>query len=80
MPIRVKSRPQQAEAALRTPSPTGRHARFGAELPDISDSDSFRVVVKKLSVCVSQRRGRFSEQYTNSAKIYCRCHSAAKHL
>lgn len=54
MPIRVKSRPQQAEAGLRTPSPVGRHPRFsaGTELPDISDADSFRHVVKKLSMCV----------------------------
>lgn len=51
MPIRVKSRPQgQAEAPS---SPMGRHTRFGAELPDISDKDSFREVVKKLSMCVS---------------------------
>ncbi|GAB1319538.1 Calcium channel YVC1 [Madurella fahalii] len=53
MPIRVKSRPAQADVPLRTPSPTGRHIRFGAELPDISEEDSFRVVVKKLSVYIA---------------------------
>lgn len=53
MPIRVKSRPAEAEAALRTPSPMGRQARFGVELPDIREDDSFRVLVKKLSVYVT---------------------------
>jgi hypothetical protein len=53
MPIRVKSRPAPAEAALRTPSPMGRQARFGAELPDIRDDDSFRVLVKKLSIYIA---------------------------
>ncbi|KAK4237348.1 hypothetical protein C8A03DRAFT_34721 [Achaetomium macrosporum] len=51
MPIRVKSRPQQAEAAL-PPSPTARQA-FGAELPDIRLDDSFRVLVKKLSIYIA---------------------------
>ncbi|KAK4161031.1 hypothetical protein QBC43DRAFT_107147 [Cladorrhinum sp. PSN259] len=49
MPIRVKSRPQKDTAELRTPSPFARHI-FGPELPDISDEDTFREVVKKLSV------------------------------
>jgi hypothetical protein len=54
MPIRVKSRPPPAEAALRTPSPMGRQARFvSAELPDISEDDCFRVLVKKLSVYIA---------------------------
>ncbi|KXX74589.1 Calcium channel YVC1 [Madurella mycetomatis] len=53
MPIRVKSRPSQADVPLRTPSPMGRHIRFGAELPDISEEDGFRVVVKKLSVYIA---------------------------
>ncbi|KAL2129826.1 hypothetical protein VTI74DRAFT_7256 [Chaetomium olivicolor] len=53
MPIRVKSRAPQAEASMRTPSPTGRQARFGAELPDIKDNDSFRALVKKLSVYIA---------------------------
>ncbi|KAK4126484.1 hypothetical protein N657DRAFT_568522 [Parathielavia appendiculata] len=53
MPIRVRSRPAQGEAALRTPSPIGRQARFGAELPDIRDDDNFRVLVKKLSVYIA---------------------------
>jgi hypothetical protein len=55
MPIRVKSRPQQAEAAL-PPSPTPRQARWfgtGAELPDIRLDDCFRVLVKKLSVYIA---------------------------
>ncbi|KAK0666692.1 hypothetical protein QBC41DRAFT_280428 [Cercophora samala] len=54
MPIRVKSRPQGAQGteSLRTPSP--RH-KFGfvAELPDISEEDSFREVVKKLSIYIA---------------------------
>lgn len=50
MPIRVKPRQLAADVPLRTPSPMGRHTRFGAELPDISEQDSFRVVVKKLSL------------------------------
>ncbi|KAL2022909.1 hypothetical protein VTK56DRAFT_4440 [Thermocarpiscus australiensis] len=53
MPIRVRTRPQQTDTAMRTPSPTGRHARFGAELPDISEGDRFRAVVKKLSVYIA---------------------------
>ncbi|KAL2141248.1 hypothetical protein VTI28DRAFT_2661 [Corynascus sepedonium] len=54
MPIRVKSKAQHADA-LRTPSPTGmaHHSRWGAELPDISSDDSFRVLVKKLSVYIA---------------------------
>ncbi|KAL2190432.1 hypothetical protein L209DRAFT_750517 [Thermothelomyces heterothallicus CBS 203.75] len=54
MPIRVKSRAQHAEA-LRTPSPTGMapYSRYGAELPDINPDDSFRVLVKKLSVYIA---------------------------
>ncbi len=51
MPLRVKSRPlSQADPGLRTPSPFGRHARLGAELPDITVDDTFREVVKKLSM------------------------------
>ena len=52
MPLRVKSRTVGQEAGLRTPSPFGRHVhvRFGSELPDISIDDTFREVVKKLSV------------------------------
>jgi hypothetical protein len=55
MPIRVKSRPLPAEAEIRTPSPSGlRTARFGiVELPDIRDDDSFRELVKKLSVYIA---------------------------
>ena len=52
MPIRVKSRPLPA-AEMRTPSPSGRQARAYADLPDIRDDDSFRVVVKKLSVYIA---------------------------
>lgn len=56
MPLRVKSRPlAQADPGLRTPpSPLGRHVqvRFGSELPDITVDDTFREVVKKLSVWV----------------------------
>ncbi|KAJ4289456.1 hypothetical protein N0V88_006937 [Collariella sp. IMI 366227] len=57
MPIRVKSRSPQMEGATRTPSPTGigRQARFGGELqlPDISDNDTFRELVKKLSIYIA---------------------------
>ncbi|KAH6632313.1 hypothetical protein F5144DRAFT_533722 [Chaetomium tenue] len=56
MPIRVKSRPAQGSEPLRTPSPTGFHRqdrRRTAELPDIQDDDSFRVLVKKLSVYIA---------------------------
>ncbi|KAL2261533.1 hypothetical protein VTK26DRAFT_3973 [Humicola hyalothermophila] len=53
MPIRVKSRPQQADDALQSPSLAGRHVRLGAELPDISEADSFRTVVKKLSMYIA---------------------------
>ncbi|KAK4144571.1 uncharacterized protein C8A04DRAFT_11407 [Dichotomopilus funicola] len=55
MPIRVKSRPAQGEeAGLRTPSPMGRQARYNiVELPEISEDDSFRVLVKKLSVYIA---------------------------
>ncbi|KAK4098351.1 hypothetical protein N658DRAFT_455429 [Parathielavia hyrcaniae] len=53
MPIRVKTRHAQGEAALRTPSPMGRQARLGVELPDIRDNDTFRALVKKLSVYIA---------------------------
>jgi len=53
MPVRVKSRPLGGpEAGLRTPSPVGRQVHFGPELPDITFDDSFREVVKKLSMWV----------------------------
>ncbi|KAK4226700.1 hypothetical protein QBC38DRAFT_479734 [Podospora fimiseda] len=52
MPIRVKSRPQKDSAELRTPSPFARYS-FGPELPDISDEDTFREVVKKLSIYIA---------------------------
>ncbi len=48
-PLRVKSRPHsQVEPALRTPSPYGH--RDDGELPEIEEDDSFREVVKKLSM------------------------------
>jgi hypothetical protein len=51
MPVRVRTRVQsQAEPPPRTPSPF-RH-RDG-ELPDIQHDDSFREVIKKLSLWVS---------------------------
>ncbi|KAK4150598.1 hypothetical protein C8A00DRAFT_46056 [Chaetomidium leptoderma] len=53
MPIRVKSRPAPGDAAMRTPSPMGRQAFSRAELPDIKDDDSFRELVKKLSVYIA---------------------------
>ncbi len=49
MPLRVKSRPQsQVEPPLRTPSPYGH--RDDEELPEIADDDSFKELVKKLSM------------------------------
>jgi hypothetical protein len=49
-PMRVKSRPQAGgDAPPRTPSPFYHRA---TDLPDIGDEDSFREVVKKLSMCV----------------------------
>lgn len=52
MPIRVKSRKQPgADDPPRSPSPMGQ--RFDAcKLPDIQDDDSFREMIKKLSVYV----------------------------
>jgi hypothetical protein len=50
MPLRVKSRPLSGADPLRTPSPLGRQVRFGPELPDISVDDTFRDLVKKLSM------------------------------
>ena len=38
---------------MRTPSPTGRQAFSRAELPNIKDDDSFREMVKKLSVYIA---------------------------
>lgn len=54
MPLRVKSRSVAQEPGLRTPSPFGRQVqvRFGSEPPNISIDDTFREVVKKLSVWV----------------------------
>lgn len=56
MPLRVKSRPlPQADAGMRTPSPFGRRqVRIGIELPDIDVDDTFRDVVKKLSIYVAE--------------------------
>ena len=49
-PLRVKSRPlSQADAVARTPSPFRRN-HGDDELPDIDDDDSFREVIKKLSM------------------------------
>jgi hypothetical protein len=52
MPIRVKSRkPAGADEPPRSPSPYGQ--RFDAcKLPDIGDDDSFREMIKKLSMYV----------------------------
>lgn len=41
------------ETGLRTPSPLSRQVRFGPDLPDITFDDSFREVVKKLSIYVA---------------------------
>lgn len=52
MPIRVKSRKQPgADEPPRSPSPMGQ--RFdGYGLPDIREDESFRELIKKLSVYV----------------------------
>ncbi|OIW31900.1 hypothetical protein CONLIGDRAFT_629588 [Coniochaeta ligniaria NRRL 30616] len=53
MPLRVKSRPlSQHDNGPRTPSPFGR-GTFG-DLPDIEHDDSFREVIKKLSIFISE--------------------------
>ncbi|KAK4200985.1 hypothetical protein QBC40DRAFT_278947 [Triangularia verruculosa] len=53
MPIRVKSRPgAQRTESLRTPSPRPKFG-FVAELPEISEEDTFREVVKKLSIYIA---------------------------
>ncbi|POS71979.1 hypothetical protein DHEL01_v209632, partial [Diaporthe helianthi] len=50
MPIRVKSRkPAGADEPPRSPSPMGQRFDF-YKLPDIQDDDSFRDMIKKLSV------------------------------
>lgn len=54
MPVRVKSRPVPgANDPPRSPSPVGRnhaaHVTFEG-LPDIADRDSFRDLIKKLSM------------------------------
>jgi hypothetical protein len=49
MPIRVKSRPLSQPEGLRTPSPM---IELYGDLPEIEDDDSFRDVIKKLSVYV----------------------------
>ncbi|CAK7222903.1 hypothetical protein SBRCBS47491_005022 [Sporothrix bragantina] len=67
MPLRVKSRPLQvagADSGLRSPSPSvvGRASGHGLhsgylpdeqDVPDIGPDDSFRDVIKKLSVCIT---------------------------
>ncbi|KAK3318977.1 hypothetical protein B0H66DRAFT_517428 [Apodospora peruviana] len=54
MPLRVKSRPVPSELPLPTPSPGKHFSRVGAELPDISVEDSFREIVKKLSIYIAE--------------------------
>ncbi|KAI3402112.1 hypothetical protein diail_41 [Diaporthe ilicicola] len=50
MPIRVKSRkPPGADEPPRSPSPMGQRF-YGHGMPDIRDDDSFRDMIKKLSV------------------------------
>ncbi|KAK3358269.1 hypothetical protein B0T24DRAFT_520879 [Lasiosphaeria ovina] len=54
MPLRVKSRAQaQQPEDLRTPSPFAK-VRFGVELPNVSSDDTFRIVVKKLSIFIAE--------------------------
>lgn len=54
MPIRVKSRPGPgAGDAPRSPSPAGQHhVTFFEDFPDVTDHDSFRELIRKLSLCV----------------------------
>lgn len=52
MPMRVKSKPQPgANDPPRSPSPTMQRFSFHG-LPDVRDGDTFREVIKKLSMCV----------------------------
>ncbi|KAL1872031.1 hypothetical protein VTK73DRAFT_1699 [Phialemonium thermophilum] len=54
MPLRVKSRPgSQVEAGQRTPSPFGYRSVVDY-LPEIEQDDSFRDVVKKLSIYIRE--------------------------
>lgn len=51
MPLRVKSRPVPgANDPPRSPSPAGLHVTFFEGLPDVADDDSFRDLIKKLSM------------------------------
>lgn len=51
MPIRVKSRPVPgANDPPRSPSPAGQQRYFFHGHPDIEDDDSFRDLIKKLSM------------------------------
>ncbi|KAK7734925.1 hypothetical protein SLS53_007702 [Cytospora paraplurivora] len=53
MPMRVKSRPQPgANDPPRSPSPLGVRS-FGSGLPDIQDGDSFRELIKELSIYIN---------------------------
>ncbi|KAL8409185.1 hypothetical protein RB594_007581 [Gaeumannomyces avenae] len=53
MPLRVKARPRpEPGSRQRTPSPLEKIAE--CELPDIDDNDSFRVVVKKVSIYMAE--------------------------
>jgi len=52
MPIRVKSKPSQSHE--RDLSPISWKHEY-AELPDIAEDDSFRDVIKKLSLSVNGR-------------------------
>jgi hypothetical protein len=52
MPIRVKSKAAPGGGGDREPSPMSYGPGY-AEVPDIADDDSFREVIKKLSVLVN---------------------------
>ncbi|KAK0636976.1 hypothetical protein B0T17DRAFT_613630 [Bombardia bombarda] len=70
MPLRVKSRPLPIDAGMRTPSPHAKQTRFGPELPDISAADSFRDLIKKLSIYIAdtvQLPSTFEQLRTTSA-------------
>lgn len=55
MPIRVKSRrPPGADEPPRSPSPMGQRF-YSHGLPDIRDDESFRDMIKKLSMYVRSR-------------------------
>ena len=78
MPIRVRSKAVPA----RDLSPVS--ARLDFDLPDIAEDDTFRQVVRKLSLYVrsAARMATRALMLTAAAasQLLCGCHRAAEHL